>query len=592
MRTAEAILSVLQTRGKKKANIERVYRLLYNKDLYLQAYANIYANSGAMTPSTTRETADGMSIDLIDEIIAELRQERFQWTPVKRIYIPKKNGKTRPLGIPTWRDKIVQEVMRMLLEAYYEGRFWKYAHGFRPSKGCHTALREIQTTWKGTIWFIEGDIEKCFERIDHDILLNIIKRDVQDGRFINLLRKLLKAGYMENWRYQRTYSGTPQGGIISPLLTNIYLHEFDSWVVNELLPKYTVGKKRKGNPDYKKLSNHIARIRKGQSTGNLRQLRQQRRTLPAQVMDDPSYRRLHYIRYADDLLCGFTGSKEEAKTIKEEMAQWLQENLKLTLSPEKTLITHAKTESALFLGYELSTMHKDYQLDSRKRRNSNGRLSLRVPVAVIQEKSKEYSSYDGKLMLDSDYDIVTRYQAIYRGLVNYYMMADNVCHLDHVMWKMQSSLLKTLAMKHKSSVKKMADKLKSTHNGRICLEVAVQRDGKSPLIARFGGIPLKVNKKAFLKDYKPLVWNTRTEIIQRLLADKCEVCGGSEKIQVHHVRKLADLKKRYRGRRMPSWVKHMSARHRKTMMVCHSCHNDIHAGNPLNWKESLESRMH
>ena len=592
MRTAEAIISVLRERGKKKANLNRVYRLLYNKELYLKAYANIYANSGAMTPGTTNETADGMSVDLIDEIIEELRQERFKWTPVKRIYIPKKNGKTRPLGIPTWQDKIVQEVMRMLLEAYYEGRFWKYSHGFRPGKGCHTALWEIQTSWKGTIWFIEGDIEKCFERIDHETLLNIIKRDVKDGRFINLLRGLLKAGYMENWRYHSTYSGTPQGGIISPLLANIYMHEFDSWVVSELLPKYTTGKKRKANLEYRKLTNHVYRIRKGESTGNLRELRKRMRTVPSQVMDDPGYRRLNYIRYADDTLCGFTGPKEEAEKIKEEMAEWLQDNLKLTLSPEKTLITHAKTESAMFLGYELSTMQKDYQLDSRKRRNSNGRISLRVPVSVINEKSNEYLSEDRKLALDSDYDIVTRYQAIYRGLANYYMMADNVCHLDHVRWNMQGSLLKTLAMKHKSSVKKMSKKLKTTHNGKPCLEVTVQRDGKKPLIARFGGISLKVNKKATIKEYKPQVWNTRTEIVQRLLADECEVCGSSEKIQVHHVRKLADLKKKYRGKRMPSWVKHMSSRNRKTMMVCHSCHTDIHAGSPLNWKESLESRMH
>jgi hypothetical protein len=278
-----------------------------------------------------------------------------------------------------------------------------------------------------------------FDKIDHETLLNIVERDIKDGRFINLLRGLLKAGYMEGWNYHKTYSGTPQGGIISPLLANIYMNEFDSWVANKLIPKYTTGKKRRTNPEYHKLANQAYKIRKGQSTGNLREIKKRMRRIPSQVMDDPQYRRLKYIRYADDTLFGLTGSRQDAEKIKREIASWLQNNLKLTLSPEKTLITHAKTETATYLGYELSTMQKDYQLDSRKKRNSNGRISLRVPVTVIKEKSKEYRTHDTKLVLDSDYDIVTKYQAIYRGLVNYYIMADNVCHLYYVMWKMQGS---------------------------------------------------------------------------------------------------------------------------------------------------------
>lgn len=592
MRTAKAIISVLQESGKQKADLERVYRLLYEKELYLKAYANIYANAGAMTPGTTEETADGMSIDLIDNLIEEIRYERFKWTPVKRVYIPKKNGKTRPLGIPTWRDKVVQEVMRMILEAYYEGRFWKYSHGFRPQKGCHTALLEIQKTWKGTIWFIEGDIEKCFDKIDHEILLDIVARDIKDGRFINLLRGLLKAGYMEEWRYHETYSGTPQGGIISPLLANIYMNEFDSWVANELIPKYTTGGRRKANPEYNKLVHLLSDIRHGKKTGNMKEVQKLMRDTPSQIMKDPDYRRLSYIRYADDTLFGFAGTKEEAEEVKKEISEWLEKNLKLTLSPEKTLITHARTEKAHFLGYELCVMQKDYQLDSRGSRNSNGRISLRIPVAVMKGKMDENLSADGKLVQDSDYDIVTRYQARYRGLVNYYIMADNVCHLDAVKWKMETALLKTLAMKHKSTVNKMAGKYKAKHNGMPCLEVVVQREGKKPLIARFGAIPLKVNKNGTVKDQKPQIWNERTEIIQRLLADECEICGGSEKIEVHHIKKLADLRKRYRGKKMSGWIKHMASRNRKTMMVCRGCHMDIHVGRPLKWKESLESRVH
>lgn len=319
MRTAKAITSVLQERGKKKQNLERVYRLLYEKELYLKAYANIYANNGAMTQGITEETADGMSLDLIDELIEEIRHERFKWTPVKSVYIPKKNGKTRPLGIPTWRDKIVQEVMRIVLETYYEGRFWKFSHGFRPQKGCHTALLEIQKTWKGTTWFIEGDIEKCFDKIDHEILLDIISRDIKDGRFINLLRGLLKAGYMEDWKYHETYSGTPQGGIISPLLANIYMNEFDTWVAKELIPTYTSGKRRQANPEYNKLVHAMYDIRHGKKTGSMKEVREMMRETPSQITDDPNYRRLNYVRYADDTLLGFIGTKEEAENIKEEV---------------------------------------------------------------------------------------------------------------------------------------------------------------------------------------------------------------------------------------------------------------------------------
>jgi group II intron reverse transcriptase/maturase len=219
MRDAETTLAIIRERGKEGLLLEDVYRRLYNPDLYLRAYGRIYRNAGAMTEGTTDETVDGMSQRKIEDTIELLRNERYRWTPVRRVLIPKKNGKTRPLGIPTWSDKLLQEVMRSILEAYYEPQFSTHSHGFRPERGCHTALREIFCTWSGTVWFIEGDIKGCFDNIDHSILLSILRERIHDNRFLNLVTNLLKAGYLEQWTYRPTLSGTPQGGIVAPPTT-------------------------------------------------------------------------------------------------------------------------------------------------------------------------------------------------------------------------------------------------------------------------------------------------------------------------------------------------------------------------------------
>src|ERR1700723_1306172 len=250
MQEAEVVLGVLRERGRKGLPLTQLYRQMFNKDLYLAAYGNIYSNQGAMTPGPSQETADGMSEDLIDEVIGQMRREGSRFAPPRRVYIPKKNGKLRPLGLPSWSDKLVGEVVRLLLEAYYEPQFSGRSHGFRKGRGCHTALREIQQTWTGTVWFIEGDISDCFGSIDHDILLGILAEKIHDQRFLRLIRNMLKAGYLEDWEYHDTLSGTPQGGVVSPVLSNIYLHKLDEYAERELIPQYTRGNRRKANPQY------------------------------------------------------------------------------------------------------------------------------------------------------------------------------------------------------------------------------------------------------------------------------------------------------------------------------------------------------
>lgn len=586
MRTAKTILTVIHERGKQDKPLERVYKLLFNRELYLIAYAKLYPNNGAMTKGVTEETIDGMSIQKIDMIIEQLRQETYYWRPARREYIPKKNGKHRPLGIPVWSDKLLQEVIRMILEAYYEPQFSEHSHGFRPKRGCHTALQEIQT-WKGTRWFIEGDISSYFDTIDHDVLITMLSRQIQDGRFIRLIKNMLEAGCLDDWKFHKTISGTPQGGVISPLLANIYLHQFDKWVGEELIPQYTRGKKQKANSAYNRLSRRIKCYQVKGDYKKAHQLIVERRNLPSVDTYDTSYRRLRYVRYADDFILGFTGSKAEAKAIKKQIGDFLNTKLSLELSQEKTLITHATGESAKFLGYEIKAQRVNDYIDNKGRRSANGVIALFVPASVIEGKCRQYMKngkaiHRNNLLHDDDFSIVQTYQQEYRGLVQYYILAQNLSWFSKVYWYMETSLLKTLAFKHKSSINKMLAKYKTTTtstNGRTvpCLQVVVPREDKPPLVATWGGISLSYKKKAVIEDAPYQVYGGRTELIKRLLANKCELCGSEENIEVHHIRKLADLNK-HNGKLVPKWKEIMSARCRKTLVTCRDCHHAIHNG--------------
>ncbi len=587
MRNAETVLSIIRERGKQGKPLEDIYRQMYNPDLYLRAYAHIYKNDGAMTQGVTEETADGMALEKIGSIIEALRYERYKWTPVRRVNIPKKNGKTRPLGIPTWSDKMVQEVIRMILEAYYEPQFSEHSHGFRPQRGCHTALSAMTRNWTGTKWFIEGDIKGCFDNINHSVLLKILSEKLHDGRFLRLIANLLRAGYIENWKYGKTLSGTPQGGIVSPILANIYLDKLDKQVETVLIPAHSRGKTRRRNNRHATLK---VRSRYWANKGDDRKahaLRKEMRSLPSSDPNDPDYRRLRYVRYADDFLLGFAGPKAEAESIKHDLTEYLQNELKLELAQDKTLVTHGQ-KGARFLGYLASAQQANDQIDRNGRRKVNGIIGLRVPQDIIQSRIKFYlrkgkpaPRYD---MLDeSDFTIVSRYQAEFRGIVQYYMLAQNVAHFSRLQWVMQQSLCRTLAQKHKSSAKKMADKYRTkvqTEYGlKSCLEVVVQRNSNQPpLIARFGNIPLRRKRNAILADHSPqLIKTERTELLQRLLADVCELCGSTEKVEVHHIRHLKDLNSTHRRTR-PRWMEIMIARRRKTLITCGQCHDQIHSG--------------
>lgn len=600
MRSAETVLDIIRNRGSRGLPLDDVYRQLYNPNLYLLAYGKIASNTGATTPGVTAETADGMSLAKIATIIETLRYERYRWTPVRRTYIPKADGKRRPLGIPTWSDKLLQEVIRLILEAYYEPQFSARSHGFRPGRGCQTALSEIQHRWTGTVWFIEGDIRGCFDHLDHGVLLALLRERIIDNRFLRLIGNLLKAGYLEEWTYHAMQSGSPQGGIVSPILANIYLDRLDQYVEQELIPQYTRGQKRKVNPAYKRLLSRRDRARQRGDIGRVKELTRQLRVLPSQRLDDPGFRRLHYVRYADDFILGLIGPRAEAEEIRERLRTYLAAELKLELSTTKTLITHARSTPARFLGYDIRIFQANDALSSYgKRRSLNGSVSLEVPPEVVRAKMRRYMRrnkpmHRPELEHNSAYAIVLQFQQEYRGFVAYYQLAHNrSTRLNRLKWIMETALTKTLAHKFKVSVPTIYRRYRATiqtaEGAYKGLEVRVEREGRAPLVAQWGGISLKRQPPGRVED-QPLHPRIirRNDIVERLLNGVCELCGSSDRISVHHVRHLRDLDRPGR-RQKPLWVQHMIRRRRKTLVVCHSCHQAIHTGQ-LDTPEALRKR--
>lgn len=596
MQKAKQILQALDKLGRKNEPLTRVYRNLFQQELYLMAYQQLYQNRGALTPGTDGETVDGMNLENIDQIIEDLRYERYRFKPSSRIYIDKKNGQKRPISIPSLRDKLVQGAVRLLLEAYYEPRFSRNSHGFRPGRGCHTALSQISKKFIGCAWLIEGDIKGAFDNIDHTKLLDIIQEQIKDGRLLNLIKQMLKAGYMEDWRYHKTYSGVPQGGIISPILSNIYLAKLDQFYEEVLRPKYTLGKRRRVSLDYKKYEYQIRKARQAGDHKRVRALKQERRQYPSRDTHDPHFRRLRYCRYADDFLLGYIGSKQEAEGVKQEIRDFLGDELKLTLNKHKTLVTSARTKHAEFLGYEISIHQVDDKMTTNtqgiKTRSINGGVRLGIPRDRIKEYGLPYRQrgkpiHQKWLTTNSEAEIMHTFQQRYRGIAQYYKYAVNRRELGALKYWMEGSLVKTLATKMKISVSKVYRRYRSTKmvDGYTykTLEVRVPTE-KRMITFHWGGIPLKrvtpgaqpIDDGHYLE-----TWSAKSELVQRLTADQCELCHKQGKCEVHHIKKLADLKKRWAGRKeKPIWVQRMIARQRKTLVVCRECHQKIHHGQP------------
>ena len=599
MRSPERVLNSLNEHSKDSSyKFERLYRILFNEELFYVAYQKIASNEGSTTKGSDGRSIDEMSLARIETLIASLKDESYQPHPSRRVHIPKKNGKTRPLGIPAFEDKLVQEVVRMILEAIYEGHFETTSHGFRPKRSCHTALLHIQKTFSGAKWFIEGDIKGFFDNIDHDVLVGILRERISDDRFIRLIRKFLKAGYVEDWTFHNTYSGMPQGGIVSPILANIYLDKLDKYV-KEYIRHFDMGTKRRPGKESNDLANErkrtvrkLKKIKDGTEkaalVARLKAIEQERAAFPSGDEMDGSYRRLKYIRYADDFILGVIGSKEDALRIKEDIKSFLSESLALELSEEKTLITHTG-KSAKFLGYEITVTRNNHQrrdVQGRLRRTYGKRVRLNVSMATLRDKLLEYGAMEIKLrngkeiwkpkcrsglIFNDDLEILDRYNRETVGFCNYYLIANNCVVLHNFRYIMEYSMYKTFAGKYRSTVRKINKKY------RLNKLFTVKYEQKGVIKSRtFYKTSFKRRTTAFNGscDIEPysIADVSRTNLTDRLKAEKCELCGATGKLIMHHVRNLKDLKGK------ESWERLMSARKRKTIALCPSCHRLRHLG--------------
>ena len=569
----------------------RLYRYLLREDIYYAAYQKLYANRGALTKGTDDDTADGFSEQYVQKLIQDLKDGSYQVKPVRREYIEKKNGGKRPLGIPSFRDKLLQEAVRMILEAIYEPTFDKHSHGFRPNRSCHTALRQISSEFTGVVWFIEGDIKGCFDNIDHETLIAILGRKIKDSRFLNIIRQFLKAGYIENWKYNKTYSGAPQGGVCSPILANIYLNELDK-KLTEISRRFARPRSALRAPEYNTVSKEMKKLSywidhtTGEERENLirqyKQLQKDIRRLPAKPADNKKFT---FVRYADDWLAGVCGTKQECEELKAEIADFLSTELKLTLSAEKTLITHS-SQNVRFLGYNVcvrrSQIVKGHRMKNgtwRKTRSLNGKVALTVPhsdkierflfakKAIRQKPDGTFQPIHRTALLNlSDSEIVDVYNSEVRGLCNFYNLACDYHTLDYFCYLMEYSCLKTIANKHKTSIRKIIRQYKDGKTWSVPYETKNGTKYRRPL-------KIADCKRGFLTDtiYQRKKYQWKSTIRQRLNAHVCELCGTktADLYEVHVVRNLNELGN-------SPWETVMKKKRRKTLVVCSECHRKIH----------------
>lgn len=578
-----------------------LYRLMYRHDLFVVAYERLKSNPGNMTPGPDGSTLDGFSMKSIENIVNQMRDESFQFSRARRVQIPKAKGGTRPLGIAPPRDKVVQEVMRMILECIYDSphgsSFSESSHGFRPGRGCHTALKAIRTHWSGVNWIVEGDVKAAFDNIDHDILIRTLRRRISDERFLRLVRKALTAGYYEFHRPVNSVVGTPQGSVLSPILCNVFLNELDQFC--ELLTlRQNRGKAKSRNPDYRRVEARLGWLRRKLGTNPdddtkralVEELRERKKALVklSPIMDDGSFIRVKYVRYADDFVIGVNGPQSLAEQIRTEVGDFMRDHLSLTLSMEKTHIRHAKTEEAFFLGTRIrigSASPKVQRIEtygvSVKKRTAGWTPVMLAPVSQLVQRlySKGFCDADGTPksrpawgQMDDD-QIIQMYNSVLQGLLNYYSFVDNYSKLNRVQYILQMSAAKTLAGKHRTSARRQFQK-----RGRTLAVVTATQKGKERVTALKLESDWSRKPNRFLGGDGSFDPNAAIQFHYRLrtrskLDAACVVCGSCDDVVMHHLRHVRKM-----GERLKGFDRILAVVNRKQIPVCNPCHGKIHRG--------------
>lgn len=557
-------LRIISSTNNKVSNI---YDLMLDYDLHVTAYEKVKSNQGAITPGVDKETLDGMSNDTIKKTIQSLKDHSFKFKPSRKEFIPKANGKFRPLGIPSPRDKVVQQVMVMILECIWDSPsspiFLNCSHGFRKNRGTHTSLKQV-SSWKAIEWFIEGDIKSYFDTIDHHVLEDLLKEKIEDRQFLDLYWKAVKAGYVEVKENKKIHAlvGTPQGSVLSPFLSNLYLHKFDKWIMEKVNASFLTGPTSIPNKEYLKLHSKVHNLYRKLNRGtmlteeqknNLNLWVQERGKLQSTVVG-PGYR-IYYSRYADDFLIGINGSEKMALELKEEINQFLKKALKLTLSLEKTVVSTSKTDKVLFLG---AMIHRPFSRTGdtkviRKSMNDReyfsripaSRLSLNIPFrrvidrlanqgfCIVKDFDQGKITPLGKTTWHnlSLYDIVLRYNSVLQGLVNYYSFADNRPRLQLIQYILLHSCAKLFARKLKLGSRAQVFKKFGSN-----IRVSDESERKTKTISMKILNSYKPTRRFMINPPEPLdtvLYGLRS---RSLLNKECSICSSSDMVEMHHVK--------------------------------------------------------